>query len=179
MIQQHACKYRVKTRAGDFTNLLSKSGGSELRHQQTFAGWRLASARFCQQSVKSLACFHTVVPDFLLDGGSLPPDFARGRCQTNYIANRHGFVKGGGERGVNKGRGVRRLPPPPPTRPFQLFLVWQNFGPLLSLVIPIGNIKKANGMRQPKSRELPGGKNVVQSSLLSFPWLPVRLRARK
>ena len=114
MIQQHACKYRVKTRAGDFTNLLSKSGGSELRHQQTFAGWRLASARFCQQSVKSLACFHTVVPDFLLDGGSLPPDFARGRCQTNYIANRHGFVKGGGERGVNKGRGVRRLPPPPP-----------------------------------------------------------------
>ena len=30
MIEQNACKYRVKTRARDFTNLLAKSGGSEL-----------------------------------------------------------------------------------------------------------------------------------------------------
>ena len=30
MIEQNACKYHVKTRARDFTNLLAKSGGSEL-----------------------------------------------------------------------------------------------------------------------------------------------------
>ena len=28
--QGNACKYRVKTRARDFTNLIAKSGGSEL-----------------------------------------------------------------------------------------------------------------------------------------------------
>ena len=30
MIEQNAGKYRVKTKAGDFTNLLAKRGGSEL-----------------------------------------------------------------------------------------------------------------------------------------------------
>ena len=47
---------------------------------------------------------------------------------------RNGFVKGGGE------REVRRLPP------------------ILSVVIPIGNIKKANNMRLPKFREQRAGK---------------------
>ena len=79
-------------------------------------------------------CFHKVVIHLLLDGGSLPPDYARRLCQTNYNANKDGFVKGGGE------REVRRLPP------------------ILSVVIPIGNIKKANNMRLPKSREQPAGK---------------------
>ena len=62
---------------------------------------------------------------------------------------RNGFVEEGGE------REVRRLPP------------------IFSAVIPIGNIKKAN--------KSPGnsGQNLAQSSLLSLPWLPVRLRAGK
>ena len=30
VIEQNACKYRVKTTARDFTHLLAKSGGSEL-----------------------------------------------------------------------------------------------------------------------------------------------------
>ena len=30
MIEKNACKYHVKTGARDFTNLLAKSGGSEL-----------------------------------------------------------------------------------------------------------------------------------------------------
>ena len=54
MIEQNACKYRAKTRARDFTNLLAKSGGSEI----------------------ASPCFNAIFTSILLDHGSLPPDFA-------------------------------------------------------------------------------------------------------
>ena len=63
MIEQNACKYRVKSRARDFTNLLAKSGGSEL------------CSAFCSE-IPSL-CFHMAFAGILLDRSSLLPDFAR------------------------------------------------------------------------------------------------------
>ena len=59
------------------------------RHQQTFCSM---AAHFHQilpaECEIPSHCFHTVVSHFLLDAGSLPPDFARGLCQTNYNANK-------------------------------------------------------------------------------------------
>ena len=46
--------------------------------------------------------------------------------------------------------------------PFQLFLCPAKFGPIRSVVIPIGNIKKANNLRQPKFRaQLAGSKEMT------------------
>ena len=59
------------------------------RHQQTFCSM---AAHFRQMLPADCEIpspfFRAVVTDFLLDGGSLPPDFARGQCQTNYNANK-------------------------------------------------------------------------------------------
>ena len=76
----------------------------------------------------------TVGIHFLLDGGSLPPDLPVNCVKQIMMPIRNGFVKGGGE------REVRRLIP------------------IVSVIIPIDNIKKMNNMRLPKPREQPAGK---------------------
>ena len=97
-----------KAMAWDFTHLLAKSGGSQPPPSKTPATtalnnglrishicWQnlaevsrdrakghaqLTSARFCQQMCEIPSpCVHAASTSFLLDGGSLPPDFAS-RC---------------------------------------------------------------------------------------------------
>ena len=98
-----------KTMAWDFTHLLAKSGGSQPPPSKTPVNtalnnglkishicWQnlaevsrdraqrhaqLTSARFCQQMCEIPSpLFNAASASFLLDGGSLPPDFARGFC---------------------------------------------------------------------------------------------------
>ena len=73
MIEQNACKYRVKARAKDFTNLMATAHFNQMLPAE------------CEMPSP---CFNAVVTGFLLDGSSLPSDFARGLCQTNYDANK-------------------------------------------------------------------------------------------
>ena len=105
MIEQNACKYSAKARARDFTDLLAKSGGSqpppsnksvntalnhglrishicwqnlaEVSRDRAKGRAQLTSARFCQQMCDiPNPCVNAASTSFLLDGGSLLPDFA-------------------------------------------------------------------------------------------------------
>ena len=75
MIEENAGKYRVKTRARDFTHLLANL--AEVSSDRAKGRARLTSARFCQQIREILSPFvDAASTSFLLDGGSLPPAFA-------------------------------------------------------------------------------------------------------
>ena len=96
---EKTCKYHVKTRARDFTNLLAKSEFCQQMCEILSPFVDAASTNFLLNG-SSLPpdlpaeceihshCFHKVVTPILLNGGSLPPDFARRLCQTNYNANK-------------------------------------------------------------------------------------------
>ena len=104
-----------KTMAWDFTHLLAKSGGSQPPPSKTPVNtalnnglkishicWQnlaevsrdraqrhaqLTSARFCQQMCEIPSpLFNAASASFLLDGGSLPPDLARGFVQSRALA---------------------------------------------------------------------------------------------
>ena len=60
MIEQNACKYCVEARVRDFTNLLAKSGGSELysgkMRVNTALKQGLGTSHICWQNLAEVSC---------------------------------------------------------------------------------------------------------------------------